>query len=214
MSWRPEATRTSETTRRASAVGSTPASPTKKAANSERSNPIDTQSRNPIIPEGYEDILESTTLAHIATIGPHGEPQNNPVCFGWDGEHVKFSQTKTRQKYRNVQRHPRVALSLVDPDNPYRYLEVRGKVVRIDEDPDLDFKTRWRRSTSAWTSTRTTGPATSVSFSSSGRTTRPRWADSELGPATRGGTCRRARKPYGWAERRPARAGLPAVVQA
>ncbi len=91
------------------------------------------------IPEEYKDLLGSTALAHVATIGPDGEPQNNPVWFDWDGEHVRFSQTKTRQKYRNVGRDPRIALSIVDPENPYRYLEVRGEVVDIEEDPDLDF---------------------------------------------------------------------------
>jgi len=92
-----------------------------------------------IIPESHLDILDSTALAHVATIGPNGEPQSNPVWFDWDGERVKFSQTKTRQKYRNVGRDPRIALSFVDPENPYRYLEVRGEVVAVEEDPDLDF---------------------------------------------------------------------------
>jgi PPOX class probable F420-dependent enzyme len=91
------------------------------------------------IPTGYEDLLNSTALAHVATIGPHGEPQVNPVWFGWDGQHITFSQTKTRQKYRSVQRDPRIALSIVDPENPYRYLEIRGTVVEIREDPNLDF---------------------------------------------------------------------------
>jgi PPOX class probable F420-dependent enzyme len=91
------------------------------------------------IPEGYVDLLESNALAHIATIGPDGEPQNNPVWFDWDGEQVKFSQTKTRQKYKNVGREPRLALSIVDPENPYRYLEIRGEVVRVEEDPNNDF---------------------------------------------------------------------------
>ncbi|HET7480751.1 MAG TPA: PPOX class F420-dependent oxidoreductase [Rubrobacteraceae bacterium] len=91
------------------------------------------------IPADYKDLLESTALAHVATLGPDGEPQNNPVWFDWDGEHLKFSQTKARQKYRNVGRDPRIALSIVDPENPYRYLEVRGEVVHIEEDPDLDF---------------------------------------------------------------------------
>jgi PPOX class probable F420-dependent enzyme len=100
---------------------------------------MDTQSQNPMIPEGYEDLLESTALAHVASIGPQGKPQNNPVWFGWDGEHIKFSQTKARQKYRNVGRAPRIAFSIVDPENPYRYLEIRGEVVRIEDDPDLDF---------------------------------------------------------------------------
>ena len=91
------------------------------------------------IPEGYEDLLETTALVHVATIGPDGEPQNNPVWFDWDGEHVKFSQTKTRQKYKNVSRDPRLALSIVDPENPYRYIEIRGEVKKVEEDPDNDF---------------------------------------------------------------------------
>ncbi|MBA3611273.1 MAG: PPOX class F420-dependent oxidoreductase [Rubrobacter sp.] len=98
-----------------------------------------TENRNPIIPEDYKDILDSTALAHVATVGPNGEPQNTPVWFDFDGEHLKFSQTKARQKYRNVGREPRIALSIVDPENDYRYIEVRGEVVRIDEDPNLDF---------------------------------------------------------------------------
>jgi len=91
------------------------------------------------IPESHADLLESTALAGIATIGPHGEPQVNPVWFGWDGTHFKFSQTTTRQKYRNVQREPRIAVSIVDPTNPFRYLEIRGNVVRIDPDPEKAF---------------------------------------------------------------------------
>lgn len=92
-----------------------------------------------IIPENYRDVLESTALAHIATIGPKGEPQSTPVWFGWDGKYVRFSQTTTRQKYHNLQRDPNVALSIVDPANPFRYLEIRGTVVHIDADPDLSF---------------------------------------------------------------------------
>jgi PPOX class probable F420-dependent enzyme len=91
------------------------------------------------IPTEFNDLLESKALANIATVGPKGEPQNNPVWFDWDGSHILFSQTKNRQKYQNLQREPRVAISIVDPANPYRYLEVRGKVVRIDEDPDKQF---------------------------------------------------------------------------
>ncbi len=91
------------------------------------------------IPENFRDLLGAKALAHIATIGPEGEPQSNPVWFGWDGTHVLFSQTKTRQKYRNVQRDPRIALSITDPQNPYRYLEIRGRVARIEDDQDLSF---------------------------------------------------------------------------
>ena len=91
------------------------------------------------IPAEFHDLLESKALANIATVGPKGEPQNNPVWFDWDGSHILFSQTKGRQKFHNLQREPRVAISIVDPANPYRYLEVRGKVVRVDEDPDKQF---------------------------------------------------------------------------
>ncbi len=91
------------------------------------------------VPEDFKDLLQSSALLNVATIGPKGEPQNNPVWFDWDGAHILFSQTKGRQKYRNVKRDPRVALSIVDPKNPYRYIEVRGVVTRIDEDPENKF---------------------------------------------------------------------------
>jgi PPOX class probable F420-dependent enzyme len=92
-----------------------------------------------MIPNSHKDILESTVLVHVATIGPSGEPQSNPVWFDWEGEHVKFSQTKARQKFRNLKRDPRVAFSIVDPENSYRYLRVRGEVAGVEEDPELNF---------------------------------------------------------------------------
>lgn len=92
-----------------------------------------------VIPETFTDLLESTALIHMATIGPNGEPQNTPVWFGWDGTHILVSQTTNRQKYRNLLRDPHVALSIVDLANPYRHLEIRGKVTRIDPDPDYTF---------------------------------------------------------------------------
>ena len=91
------------------------------------------------IPASHADLLESKALAHVATVGADGAPQSNPVWFDWDGELIRFSQTTTRQKLRNVQREPRVALSIVDPENPYRYLEVRGTVVAVDPDPEKAF---------------------------------------------------------------------------
>lgn len=91
------------------------------------------------ISDDKKDVLEKKTFAHIATIGPDGEPQNNPVWVDFDGEHVLFSQTKTRQKVANIERDPRVAISMADPENPYRRLEVRGKVVDVEDDPNNDF---------------------------------------------------------------------------
>ena len=92
-----------------------------------------------VIPESYLDILQSTALAHIATVGPKGEPRVGPVWFNWDGTHILFSMSKARQRYRNVLREPRVALSIVDPTNPYRSLEIRGKVIQVNEDLDGTF---------------------------------------------------------------------------
>ena len=65
---------------------------------------------------------------------PDGRPQVTPVWVDFDGEHVIFNSAKGRQKDRNVRRDPRVSLALIDPENPYRYLEIRGRVVEITED--------------------------------------------------------------------------------
>lgn len=91
------------------------------------------------IPASHADLLESNALIHVATLGPKGEPQVNPVWFDFDGTHVRFSQTTGRQKYRNLQKDGRVALSIVDPANPYRYLEVRGTVAEIADDEGNAF---------------------------------------------------------------------------
>lgn len=91
------------------------------------------------IPDAYRDLLDKKGFAHVATIGPDGAPQSNPVWYDFDGENLLFSQTKTRQKYHNVRREPRVALSITDPADPYRYLEIRGRVVEVVEDEGKRF---------------------------------------------------------------------------
>ena len=83
------------------------------------------------IPTGYNDLLERPLYGHLATTRPDGAVQVSPMWFDWDGELLRFAHTTKRQKYRNVQSSPRVAMSISDPDNPYRYLEVRGDVERI-----------------------------------------------------------------------------------
>jgi PPOX class probable F420-dependent enzyme len=95
-----------------------------------------------IIPTDLEDILLKRSFAHVATLGPNGEPQSTPVWIDWDGTHLKFSQTKSRQKVRNLKRDPRIAVSVHDPDQPYRYLEVRGRVVGFEDDPNNEFINR------------------------------------------------------------------------
>jgi PPOX class probable F420-dependent enzyme len=93
------------------------------------------------VPEGYVDLLERPLLAHLATSRPDGTVQVNPMWFDWDGEVLRFTHTSKRQKYRNVQKHPQVAVSIADPDNPYRYLEVRGEVDDIQPDPTGSYYT-------------------------------------------------------------------------
>lgn len=81
-----------------------------------------------VIPDKYRDLFAKKTLAHLATLMPGGEPQVTPVWIDYDGERVIFNTAAGRQKDKNLQRDGRVSLSLTDPDNPYRYLEVRGRV--------------------------------------------------------------------------------------
>lgn len=85
------------------------------------------------IPESHRDILDKKALAHLATLMPDGRPQSTPVWCDFDGTHVRVNSAKGRRKDRNMRRDPRVALSLCDPDNPFRYLEIRGEVVEITE---------------------------------------------------------------------------------
>jgi PPOX class probable F420-dependent enzyme len=91
------------------------------------------------IPEQYQDLLTKPLFAHVATIGPKGEPQTTPVWIDWDGQYILFSLTKARRKLHNLQRDPRIALSLIDPENPYRYLEVRGVVDSVEDDSGNAF---------------------------------------------------------------------------
>jgi PPOX class probable F420-dependent enzyme len=88
------------------------------------------------LPESHRDLLERPLFAHLATLRPDGSPQSSVMWFAWDGQMIRFSHTSTRQKYRNLLRDGRVSFHVQDPDNAYRTLEVRGKVVSMDPDPD------------------------------------------------------------------------------
>jgi PPOX class probable F420-dependent enzyme len=82
----------------------------------------------PAIPDKFLDLFTKKALANLATLMPGGEPQVTPVWIDYDGERVIFNTAQGRQKDKNLQRDGRVSLAIVDPDNPYRYLEVRGRV--------------------------------------------------------------------------------------
>jgi PPOX class probable F420-dependent enzyme len=91
------------------------------------------------IPAGYEDLLTRPLYGHLATTRPDGDPQVNPMWFDWDGQLLRFTHTTKRQKYRNIAANPHIAMSIVDPDMPYKYLEVRGVVEEIVPDPTGAF---------------------------------------------------------------------------
>lgn len=93
------------------------------------------------LPASHADLLERPLFAHLATVRPDGAPQTSVMWFAWDGELATFTHTTQRQKYRNVAHEPRVAFSIHDPENPYRFLEVRGQVVSIEPDPGAAFYT-------------------------------------------------------------------------
>jgi PPOX class probable F420-dependent enzyme len=88
-----------------------------------------------VIPESLADLLERPLYAHLATVRPDGAPQVNPTWFRFDGQYLWLTTTGRRQKNRNWQVQPAVALSIADPDRPSRYLEIRGRVERIVPDP-------------------------------------------------------------------------------
>ncbi len=85
------------------------------------------------IPEGYRDLFTKKTFAHLATLGKGGALQSTPVWIEYDGTHLLFNTARGRVKDRNLQQNPTVALSITDPENPYRYVQVRGRVVEMTE---------------------------------------------------------------------------------
>jgi PPOX class probable F420-dependent enzyme len=92
-----------------------------------------------MIPESHMDLLERPLFAHLATIEPDGTPNVNPVWTVWDGEFLRFTTTTDRRKHRNVVGNPHLAVSINDPEKPYRYLEIRGVVERVEPDTSGDF---------------------------------------------------------------------------
>jgi PPOX class probable F420-dependent enzyme len=87
-----------------------------------------------VIPEKYTDLFQKKAFANLATLMPDGTPQVTPVWVDYDGEHVLVNSARGRRKDKNMEASRAVALSIQDPDNPYRYLEVRGRVEEITEE--------------------------------------------------------------------------------
>jgi PPOX class probable F420-dependent enzyme len=85
------------------------------------------------VPEKYADLLQKKTFANLGTIMPDGSPQVTPVWFDYDGNHIFVNSARGRVKDKNMRRDPRVSIAITDPENPYRYLQIRGRVVDITE---------------------------------------------------------------------------------
>ncbi|HEV2638103.1 MAG TPA: PPOX class F420-dependent oxidoreductase [Actinocrinis sp.] len=107
------------------------------------------------IPAGGLELLERPLMASLGTTRPDGAPQVNPMWFVWDGEFLWFTHTNKRQKYKNLAAEPRVSISIFDAEQPYRYIEVRGVVDHIDDDPEA---TMYRRLSERYTGEPVTPP--------------------------------------------------------
>jgi len=81
-----------------------------------------------MIPDSHRDLFQKKAFANLATLMPGGQPQVTPVWVDYDGRYVLINTAEGRQKDKNLMRDGRVALAIMDPDNPYRYLEIRGRV--------------------------------------------------------------------------------------
>jgi PPOX class probable F420-dependent enzyme len=85
------------------------------------------------ISDDYRDLFERKTFAHVATVMPDGTPHVTPVWIDYDAEtdRVLVNTERGRQKHRNVERDPKVGLSMTDPDDPYRRLSIMGEVEAV-----------------------------------------------------------------------------------
>lgn len=83
------------------------------------------------IPEKALDLFEKPALAHLATVMPDGTPQVTPVWVDFDGTYILINTVAGRRKAINMEKQPKVGLDIVDPQNPWHWLSVRGQVVEI-----------------------------------------------------------------------------------
>lgn len=90
-------------------------------------------------------LLERPLFAALGTIRPDDTVQVNPMWFEYDGEHVRFTHTSKRGKFRNLQRNPAMSLLVIDDTDPQSYVEVRGRLVEAIPDPEGDFYVRLGR---------------------------------------------------------------------
>ena len=87
------------------------------------------------VPDSHKNLLQDETraFAFLATSMKDGSPQVTPVWFDMDGERIRINTARGRVKEKNMKARRQVALAIIDPDDPYRYIQVRGRVVEIRE---------------------------------------------------------------------------------
>lgn len=92
----------------------------------------------PTIPQSHRDLVEAPLVASLSTVGADGSPQVTAIWFVVEGDTVQISLVTARQKYKNIAAHPQATLFIIDPQNAFRTLEIRG-AVKVDEDPKLEL---------------------------------------------------------------------------
>lgn len=90
------------------------------------------------IPTEAMDLLQRPIVVTLATVMQNGQPQATPVWFSYDGTHILINTARGRAKDRNMTERPKVSILSVDPDDPYRYLEIRGVIEVITEEGAVD----------------------------------------------------------------------------
>lgn len=86
-----------------------------------------------LVPASHRDLLRDDVraYAYLATLMPDGSPQVTPVWFSAEGDHILVNSALGRVKDRNMRARPQVALCIADPANPYRYIQIRGRVIEV-----------------------------------------------------------------------------------
>ncbi len=91
-----------------------------------------------MIPDDKRDLFDNPVVVTLVTVMPDSQPQATPVWCSYDGDHILVNTAKGRRKDINMRERPQATVLAIDPENPYRWIEVRGEVVEITEDGALD----------------------------------------------------------------------------
>jgi PPOX class probable F420-dependent enzyme len=84
-----------------------------------------------LIPESHQDLLERRVFVVATTLMPDGTPQSSVIWWDYDGDYIRMNTATGRQKEKNLLKNPKITLVAVDPDNGYRYIEIRGVVESV-----------------------------------------------------------------------------------